>query len=146
MADVPDSWRVEVECPTCGAIAVQDADGELTAVTPWLQEQAIEDKELVAEPGALDPDVVHVAHDAMPPPNHERRLTYRFLTLPFRHQITVTKNLDVLTDADHGLSDEALFQVLFKRAAEKGLLGKLWAETEKLHDDPADFNPFEESK
>lgn len=84
--------------------------------------------------------------DAMPPPNYERRLTYRFLTLPFRHQITVAKNLDVLTDADRALSDEALFRVLFKRAAEKGLLGKLWAETEKLHDDPADFNPFESSK
>jgi hypothetical protein len=84
--------------------------------------------------------------DAMPPPNYERRLAYRFLTLPFRHQITVAKNLDVLTDADRALSDEALFRVLFKRAAEKGLLGKLWAETEKLHDDPADFNPFESSK
>jgi len=84
--------------------------------------------------------------DAMPPPNYERRLAYRFLTLPFRHQITVAKNLDVLTDADRALSDEALFRVLFKRAAEKGLLGKLWAETERLHDDPADFNPFENSK
>ncbi|NMO16799.1 hypothetical protein HPC49_09140 [Pyxidicoccus fallax] len=84
--------------------------------------------------------------DAMPAPNNERRLTYRFLTLPFRHQITVAKNLDVLTDADRGLSDEALFRVLFKRAAEKGILGKLWAETEKLHDDPADCNPFEASK
>lgn len=84
--------------------------------------------------------------DAMPPPNHERRLTFRFLTLPFRHQITVANNLDVLTDADRALSDEALFRVLFKRAADRGLLGKLWAETEKLHDDPADFNPFESSK
>ncbi len=84
--------------------------------------------------------------DAMPPPNYERRLTYRFLTLPFRHQITIAKNLDVLTDADQALCDEALFRVLFKRAADMSLLGKLWAETEKLHDDPADFNPFESSK
>lgn len=82
---------------------------------------------------------------AMPPPNYERRLTYRFLTLPFRHQITVAKNLDVLIDDDRALSDEALFRVLFKRAAEKGLLRKLWAETEELHDDPADFNPFDGS-
>lgn len=79
----------------------------------------------------------------MPPTNYERRLTYRFLTLPFRHQIAVVKNLDVLTVADPKLSDEALFRVLFKRAAERGLIGKLWSETEKLHDDPADFNPFE---
>lgn len=83
--------------------------------------------------------------DAMPL-NYERRLAYRFLTLPFRHQITVAKNLDVLTDADRTLGDEALFRVLFKRAGQKDLLGKLWAETEKLHDDPADFNPFEISK
>lgn len=82
----------------------------------------------------------------MPPRYDERRLAYRFLTLPFRHQISVAKSLDVLTDADRALSDEALFRVLFKRAAQKGLLGKLWAETEKLHDDPADSNPFENSK
>jgi hypothetical protein len=82
-------------------------------------------------------------NESMPPSNYERLLTYRFLTLPFRHQITVAKNLDVLTDADRALSDEALFRVLFIRAVGKGLLGKLWAETEKLHDDPADFNPFQ---
>lgn len=84
--------------------------------------------------------------DAMPPPNHVRRLTFRFLTLPFRHQIAIANSLDVLTDEDRALSDEALFLVLFKRAAEKGLLGKLWTEIERLHDDPADFNPFENSK
>lgn len=83
--------------------------------------------------------------DSMPPPDNQRRLAYRFLTLPFRHQISVAKNLDVLTDADRALSDEALFRVLFKRAREKVLLGKLWAETEKLHAEPADFNPFERS-
>ncbi len=84
--------------------------------------------------------------DAMPPPNHERRLTYRFLTLPFRHQIAVAQSLNVLTDDDRALSDEALFRELFKRAAEKGLISKLWEETEKRHADPAPFNPFENSK
>lgn len=83
--------------------------------------------------------------DAMPPPNYERRLAYRFLTLPFRLQITVANNLAVLTDADRALSDEALFRILFRRAAEQSLLGKLWAETERLHGDPADFNPFSSS-
>jgi predicted phosphodiesterase len=97
-------------------------------------------------PSAVMPESATGKDDPMPSPNYERRLTYRFLTLPFRHQITVAKNLDVLTDADRALGDEALFRVLFKRAAEKGLLGKLWLETEKLHDDPADFNPFESSK
>ena len=84
--------------------------------------------------------------DAMPPPNYERRLTYRFLTLPFRHQIAITNSLNVLTDEDRALSDEALFRELFKRAAANNLLGKLWDETEKRHADPASFNPFDSSK
>ena len=84
--------------------------------------------------------------DAMPSPNHERRLTFRFLTLPFRHQIAIADSLNVLTNEDQALSDEALFRVLFKRAAEQGLLAKLWDETERRHADPAPFNPFETSK
>lgn len=84
--------------------------------------------------------------EAMPPPNPERRLTYRFLTLPFRHQIAVAQSLNVLTDEDRALSDETLFRELFKRAAESGLLARLWEETEKHHADPATFNPFESSR
>lgn len=76
------------------------------------------------------------------PPNHERRLAYRFLTLPFRHQIAIADSLNVLTDDDRALSDEALFRELFKRAAANGLLAKLWDETEKRHAVPAPFNPF----
>lgn len=98
-----------------------------------------------SSPSSVVANTMTAKDDAMSPPNYERRLTYRFLTLPFRHQITVAKNLDVLTDDDRVLSDEALFRVLFKRSAEQDLLGKLWTETEKLHDDSADFNPFESS-
>lgn len=85
-------------------------------------------------------------NDPMPQPNHQRRLTFRFLTLPFRHQIAVANCLNVLTDEDRALSDEALFRELFKRATAQRLLGKLWEETEKRHADPASFNPFENSK
>lgn len=84
--------------------------------------------------------------DVMSPPNHERRLTYRFLTLPFRHQIAVAQSLDVLTDEDRALSDEALFRELFRRAAAERRLEKLWDETERRHADPATFNPFKSSK
>lgn len=84
--------------------------------------------------------------DEMPPPNPERRLTYRFLTLPFRHQIAIAQSLDVLTDQDRALSDAALFRELFKRAREAGLLAKLWEETERRHADPANYNPFEGSR
>ncbi|NRD52517.1 metallophosphoesterase [Corallococcus exiguus] len=84
--------------------------------------------------------------EAMLPPTHERRLTFRFLTLAFRHQIAIANILNVLTDEDRALSDEALFRELFKRAAANGLLAKLWDETEKRHSDPAPFNPFETLK
>lgn len=85
------------------------------------------------------------AGEAMLPPNPERRLTYRFLTLPFRHQIAVAQSLDLLTDQDRALSDALLFHELFKRARAAGLLAKLWAETERHHSDPAIYNPFESS-
>lgn len=81
--------------------------------------------------------------DVMPPTNYERRLTFRFLTLAFRYQIAIADSLNLLTDEDRTLGDEALFGVLFKRAAANGLLAKLWDETEKRHADPAVFNPFE---
>lgn len=83
---------------------------------------------------------------AMPTPHHQRRLTYRFLTLPFRHQFAIAQTLDLLTDEDRALSNEALFREVFKRATARGLLGHLWRETETRHPDPADFNPFEGSK
>jgi hypothetical protein len=84
--------------------------------------------------------------NAMPLPNHNRRLTYRFLTLPFRHQIAVAQSLNVLTDEDSALSDEALFHELFKRAEKNDLLAKLWEETEKHHTDPATYNPYASSR
>ncbi|WP_437652642.1 metallophosphoesterase [Sorangium sp. So ce1182] len=83
--------------------------------------------------------------EAMPTPNYQRRLTYRFLTLPFRHQFAIAESLNVLTDEDGALSSEILFREVFKRAASAGLLAKLWNETEKRHPDPADFNPFDGS-
>lgn len=100
----------------------------------------------VAVAGVEVPQLMAKYNDAMPLPNPERRLTFRFLTLPFRHQIAVANSLNVLNDEDRALSDEALFRELFKRATAKDLLGKLWAETEKRHTDPASFNPFENSK
>lgn len=84
--------------------------------------------------------------EVTPPPNPKRRLTYRFLTLPFRHQIAVAQSLDLLKDQDRAMNEVSLFQELFKRAFEARLLAKLWEETEKHHSDPAKYNPFEGSK
>ena len=79
----------------------------------------------------------------MTPINPERRLAYRFLTLPFRHQMAILKSLNVLTEDDKVLDQEHQFLVLFQRAMSAGSLGKLWAETEKYHTDPATFNPYQ---
>lgn len=69
--------------------------------------------------------------EEMSRPNQERRLTRRFLTLPFRHQIAVAKNLNILTDRDLALNSEKLFQELFKRVHEEGLLRRFRDEIER---------------
>jgi hypothetical protein len=77
--------------------------------------------------------------------DRERRLTYRFLTLPFRHQIAIANSLNLLTDEDLAMGDQELFRELFKRAAAKGLLGELWTETENRQADPSTSpNPFKD--
>lgn len=75
--------------------------------------------------------------------NPHRRLAYRFLTLPFRHQIAIANTLGILTDEDRKMGDDELFRVLFKRAGEQGLLKKLWDETEKHYPPSGVINPFE---
>lgn len=72
----------------------------------------------------------------------ERRMTYRFLTLPFRHQMAIAQALDLLTDEDQALAEELLFRVLFERAAKSGKLAQLWDETERRHDGTPGENPF----
>jgi predicted phosphodiesterase len=142
----------------CGFVADQDTNtGKAHRDYVWqgCPRPRCEEKRTVEAPGVkraelsvsavVAADLTAKDSDTMPPLNHERRLTFRFLTLPFRHQIAVAQSLNVLTDEDRALSDEALFRELFKRATEKGLLAKLWEETEKRHADPAMFNPFESS-
>ena len=76
----------------------------------------------------------------------EHVIAHQFLTLPFRHQIYIAKRLCLITDSDADYGDAALFRLIFKRAAEKELLGSLWDEIEKLHDSPVDLrNPFKDT-
>lgn len=84
--------------------------------------------------------------NAMPQLDYERRLTYRFLKLAFRHQFDIAQSIDVLTDDDGRLSDEDFFREVFKRAKGEGLLARLWEETEKRYTDAALVNPFENLK
>ena len=72
-----------------------------------------------------------------------RRLTYRFLSLPYHVRIEIAGRLDLLADEDKDTSDADLFRRVFRRASERGRLGALWTETErKQKDSDTGANPF----
>ncbi len=74
-----------------------------------------------------------------------RRLTYRFLRLPYHTKIGVAQKLELIGDDDSGLEDAELFRRFFKRAQERSQLEDLWAEVESAHgDSEASQNPFAE--
>lgn len=127
-------------------LADQDANTnhdyrEFLLACPRPRPKVNDSKALVAPEAEAKTDVKD--SNPMPAPDPERRLTFRFLTLPFRHQIAVAGCLNVLVDNDRSSSEEVLFHKLFERASAQGLLASLWAETESRHSDPAAFNPFE---
>ncbi len=76
-------------------------------------------------------------------PDHARRLTFRFLSLPSLVRYEIALKLGLLREEDDALSRDALFLEVFKRAVQAGLLAKLWDETEQRHEDQADHNPFQ---
>jgi hypothetical protein len=83
---------------------------------------------------------------AQPPPvpsmDPARRLTYRFLTLPYHERMAVANALKLLGDDDKGLPDRVLFERLLQRAAQRGLRAQLWAEVEQRHGAPPEPNPY----
>jgi hypothetical protein len=108
-----------------------------------------------APPAPAHPGVAPIAPagpvpeaETSPPPrvpamDPDRRLTYRFLTLPFHVRVELANVMDLLQDEDKGVPDRVLFQRLFKRAAERGLLARLWTEVESRHAVPAgEPNPY----
>jgi len=54
-----------------------------------------------------------------------RRLTYRFLSLPFTKQMEVAQSVDLLEPNDKGIQDQQLFQLFFMRARDRNLVEKL---------------------
>lgn len=71
-----------------------------------------------------------------------RRLTYRFLTLPFRKRMAVSLGLELIEDGDGGLQDADLFRRVFRRAREKGLLEGLWQKVAAAHGLSDEENPY----
>jgi hypothetical protein len=75
--------------------------------------------------------------------NPERRLTFRFLDLPYSRRIEVASALALVDDADEGISEDERYKRYFRRARERGALERFWEEVEKRHPDGApNDNPF----
>ena len=76
--------------------------------------------------------------------NPARRLTYRFLSLPYIARIRVAQTLGLLEEDDKKVHEDAeLFKRFFRRAQEKKVLKQLWDEVEKYHgEDKRTENPY----
>ena len=74
--------------------------------------------------------------------NPARRLTYRFLSLPYRKRLEIAQGLGLLREEDKGLRDSELFKRFFARAKEKEILEQLWDEVERRHGEKLEKNPF----
>ncbi len=74
--------------------------------------------------------------------NPARRLTYRFMSLPYQVRIEVAQGLRLIENEDSDLKDPQRYEAYFRRAKERKLLGRLWEEVERAHGvEPLD-NPF----
>jgi calcineurin-like phosphoesterase family protein len=67
--------------------------------------------------------------------NRNRRLTYRFYTLPYNVRLRVVQGLGLIKDEDRDVPDAKLFDRYFKRAEDQKQLEELWNEIEKAHGD-----------
>jgi predicted phosphodiesterase len=74
--------------------------------------------------------------------NPARRLTYRFLRLPYRKRIGISLKLNLIEDNDSGLQDSELFSRVFRRARERNLLEKLWQEVAAAYSMTGEENPY----
>jgi predicted MPP superfamily phosphohydrolase len=74
-----------------------------------------------------------------------RRLTYRFLNLPYHARIKIVQQLGLVSPEDEGLRDSELYIRYFTRAVEKGNLPALWDlidENSESHEE----NPFSDTE
>lgn len=57
----------------------------------------------------------------------ERALIGRFLAIPFRRQVAIARELNLLEDGDLDISDDRLSRAIFERAVEAGITEQLFA-------------------
>jgi hypothetical protein len=75
--------------------------------------------------------------------NRNRRITYRFYTLPYNVRLRVAQQLGLVKDEDRDVPDAKLFERYFKRAEDHKKLEELWNQVEKAHgDNRFPENPF----
>jgi predicted phosphodiesterase len=74
-----------------------------------------------------------------------RRLTYRFLLLPYYQRTEIAVKLDLARDEDRDVGETERAGLFLKRAVAAGRLADLWDEVERRHPDPATKNPFREA-
>lgn len=75
--------------------------------------------------------------------NPARKLTYRFMSLPYQVRLEVAQSLSLIEDEDSDLQEAQRYETYFRRANERGLLEKLWETVERAHgSEPQSENPF----
>lgn len=76
--------------------------------------------------------------------NPSKILAYRFLKLAYHKQMEIAKALHIINGDAADISRDALAQIVFKGAREKGILSTLWSLVAKEHgSDKSEENPFE---
>lgn len=100
-----------------------------------------------APPAAAEPTLVAAQPSTVAPEEADmgpqRKLIYRFFSLPFHKRIEVAVKLGLLRDEDEGLEDTQLFERVLTRAQEGDRLSDLWAAVEAQHgNSPNTTNPF----
>lgn len=117
---------------------------------PWKSltpsQVSIPDRDVIQEPAKSEPAAPeNRAADSLGSGTMDasRRLTHRFLTLPYHERIEIAQKLHLLQDEDNGVQDAELFKRFFRRAKERELLEQLWDEVERHHHDGRQAeNPF----
>lgn len=131
-----------------------DSDGSqvrwyATAIDEWQGPVAAPVPEPAMEVTAVSPrgsEIEPATEDNVPElewtMDHARRLTYRFLRLPFRGRMKISLSLELIEDNDGGLQDAELFRRVFRRARESGRLEELWQEVAEARGLSDEENPY----
>lgn len=95
-------------------------------------EQAAETSILESEQGSTGGRLVNPA----------RRLTYRFMSLPYQVRIEVAQKLQLIENEDSDVKDAQRYEAYFRRAKQRELVARLWEAVERAHGAEPTGNPF----